>query len=61
MSGVKVEKKGDSLLICPFCGLPLTARIKRQWFIKMILFRKPVKRYACGSCRHKFYIIKEKF
>lgn len=54
-------KKRVSHFVCPSCGVPFTSRIKREWYMKFLLFNKPVKRYFCLECKTKYYIIREKF
>ena len=46
---------------CPKCQRnDLDTRIPRGLFVKHLLFWKPYKRYRCGNCAAKVYILEEK-
>ncbi|BAU52786.1 hypothetical protein [Mucilaginibacter gotjawali] len=44
-------------LRCPKCTAAFHYRIRRNWFLKYVLFFLPVKIYFCAHCVKKRYVL----
>ncbi len=43
---------------CPKCKTENNFRIRRSYFVKTFLFWLPIRRYACYSCKNKYYVFR---
>jgi len=41
---------------CSKCGTPFHFKMRRNWFIKRVLFFLPIKKYFCARCKKSSYI-----
>jgi transposase-like protein len=47
----------NKLPLCPKCNSQFDYRVHRSFFVKTFLFWLPLRRYACYSCKRKYYIL----
>ncbi|MCR8560227.1 hypothetical protein KXD93_21425 [Mucilaginibacter sp. BJC16-A38] len=44
-------------LKCPVCAHAFHHRVKRNWFLKHVLFFLPIKIYCCSECKKAVYMV----
>jgi len=44
-------------LTCPVCSHTFHSRVKRNWFLRNVLYFLPIKIYFCNVCEKNVYIL----
>jgi len=53
----KAFDTGKPYLRCYKCAAAYHYRVRRNWFLKYVLFFLPIKIYFCGHCVKKRYVL----